>query len=187
MNECIVVFLDFDGVLNGNDELIRKQRARIKNINSEKEVDLILETEENLDQFWASEMVMANIQNFMDSLQGRDIRIVLSTSWKRMKTLEAWNEQFRKIKGWTWEIIGRTPNITEQIVMETVNGYQRTTPRGLEIKTWLSENNWQGRYLILDDDDDMLPEQKDSFIQTNSDLGFTIENKKNVISFLEGK
>lgn len=181
----MIVFLDFDGVLNGNNELIRKTRARAKDPNLEKEIDLVLLTEENLDRMWASEMVMENIQNLIDSLKGIEVRIVLSTSWRSFKNIERWNEQFLKIKGWTFEIIGKTPVLETETEMQTLNGYWRTNPRGLEIKTWLLENNYGGKYLILDDDDDMLPEQKENFIQTNSDLGFSKKDKEKVIEFLE--
>lgn len=181
----MLIFLDYDGVLNGNTELIRKTRARAKDPNLEKEIDLVLLTEENLDRMWASEMVMENIQNLIDSLQGYDVKIVLSTSWRAFKNIQKWNEQFLKIKGWTFEIIGKTPVLETETEMQTLNGYWRTNPRGLEIKTWLLENNYSGKYLILDDDDDMLPEHKENFIQTNSDLGLTKEDVKKIIAFLE--
>jgi hypothetical protein len=45
--------------------------------------------------------------------------------------------------------------------------------RGSEIKYWLDHKDPTARYVILDDDPDMLEEQKCHFIQTCSDKVFT--------------
>ena len=46
--------------------------------------------------------------------------------------------------------------------------------RGDEIKKWLKEHPECDYYLIVDDEDDILPEQKDHLIQTDGNIGFTL-------------
>lgn len=58
------------------------------------------------------------------------------------------------------EILGKTPN---------THGMQT---RGSEIKAYLDEHPEIKYYVILDDEDDMLPEQQDHFIQTDLHTGF---------------
>ena len=86
------------------------------------------------------------------------------------------------------EIIGKTPsNLPRSKYGETV--------RGDEIKFWLSifegsfntenfKNKGTVNYVILDDDNDMLPEQRDNFFKTNFMLGLTEEIKESCIKFL---
>ena len=152
-----------------------------KHRSEEDNINLILNSEESLDKFWASQMDQKNIQNFIDTFAERKPKIVLSTSWRTLKNIKKWNEQFRKIKDWNFEIIDRTPSLEVKKEIQTINGYWRTNPRGLEIKTWIEENNYEGEYLIIDDDDDMLPEQKDFFIHTNTDIGFLKEDCKRIL------
>ncbi len=168
----MIIFLDFDGVLNGMDFLGEQAKKR----KEEDHINLVLNEEEELDKFWASQMDQKNIQNFIDIFAEKKPKIVLSTSWRTLKSVKKWNEQFNKIKDWGFEIIGKTPELETKTDLQTLNGYWRTNPRGLEIKTWIEENNYKGDYLIIDDDDDMLPEQKDFFIQTNTDIGFLKED-----------
>lgn len=60
------------------------------------------------------------------------------------------------------EILDRTEDL----------GYN--TCRGDEIAKYLSDHPEINYYMIIDDEDDMLPEQKDHFIQTNGDVGFNL-------------
>lgn len=49
----------------------------------------------------------------------------------------------------------------------------RETLRGTEIKNWIEKNQPIEKYAIIDDDSDMLPEQMDSFFQTDSYYGLS--------------
>jgi hypothetical protein len=67
-----------------------------------------------------------------------------------------------------------------------------SVPRGIEIKYWLRQNSKslvdQYRYVIIDDDNDMMLWQKDNFIQTDSDKGLTFKLANDCIKILnEGK
>lgn len=48
--------------------------------------------------------------------------------------------------------------------------------RGTEIKEWLDRHKNIKEYLILDDDNDMLPEQKDRFVKTDPMNGFLLQH-----------
>ncbi len=56
--------------------------------------------------------------------------------------------------------------------------------RGYEIKKWLDSHSAIDKYAILDDTDDMLPEQQDSFFQTSFKVGLTDEIARDVINHL---
>jgi hypothetical protein len=47
--------------------------------------------------------------------------------------------------------------------------------RGHEIQAWLRESAEEPRYAIIDDDADMLPEQRPNFFQTSGEYGLTQE------------
>jgi hypothetical protein len=57
------------------------------------------------------------------------------------------------------EVLDRTPVI-------------RDVPRGAEIKAYLEEHPEITYYIIVDDEEDMLPEQLDHFICTDGNTGF---------------
>ena len=77
-------------------------------------------------------------------------KIVISSTW-RLSGLEVMREmwQTRQLSG---EILDITP-------------IKHNVKRGYEIKEWLTNNYYQN-YCIIDDDDDMLPEQLNNFVQT---------------------
>lgn len=59
-------------------------------------------------------------------------------------------------------IIGKT---------KTVDVHDQSYCRGLEIKAWIEENKFQGKFAILDDDSDM-GELKDFLVKCNTYYGF---------------
>jgi len=56
--------------------------------------------------------------------------------------------------------------------------------RGLEIARWIKENNYKGKYVILDDMDEMLKEQKPYFIMTDLWKGLTVNDVEKAIKIL---
>lgn len=65
------------------------------------------------------------------------------------------------------EILGRTEDLWHP---------DHETCRGDEIAKYLADHPEINYYMIVDDEDDILPEQKDHFIQTNGDVGFTLSD-----------
>lgn len=61
------------------------------------------------------------------------------------------------------EILGKT---------DCISGVRR----GAEIKKYLDEHPEINYYMIVDDEDDILPEQMNHFIQTDGDVGFNLSD-----------
>ena len=107
-----------------------------------------------------------------------DCEVVISSSWG-CNDGQTWKALRRK--GFNLKVIGYTEHYeigSDWIV------------RGNSIKKWLEENigydyNKKCRYAILDDDGDMLLEQKDHFVQTDFRHGVTDEHIKKLIKILD--
>ena len=56
-----------------------------------------------------------------------------------------------------------------------ITGISQTRYRGFEIQNYLDTQKDVLSYCILDDDCDMLPEQKDHFFRTDPEIGLTEE------------
>ena len=56
--------------------------------------------------------------------------------------------------------------------------------RGLEIEAWLKAQEGEVRYAIIDDDDDMLPEQRPHFFRTDGVVGLTPKIVESIITHL---
>ena len=114
-----------------------------------------------------------------------DAKIVLSSSWRK-HDLDS-TKEFMNRAGFLFcdKIIGVT--IRAYHYIEKGSNIHLSIPRGVEIKQWIDTNihSIQGKnynrkkkgvdynYVILDDDTDMLLEQKDNFIQTDCMLGLS--------------
>lgn len=106
-------------------------------------------------------------------LNSLDCEVVISSSWG-CDNGQTW-KKLRK-KGFNLKVIGYIDHF-----------YQNWLVRGNEIKKWLNENmkyeDYQ--YAILDDDGDMLLEQKDYFVQTNCVDGLMPEHIEKIKEILE--
>lgn len=82
------------------------------------------------------------------------------------KLLDMWKT--RNLPG---EIIGITPELPEK--------------RGKEIAAWLSKYpNPVERYVIIDDDTDMLEDQMANFVKTDPMFGLTVDDCNKIIKIL---
>ena len=160
-----IMFLDIDGVLNSiNWMKVRNDRT--------KKIDPT-----NID----------NINKFIDY---HACDIVLSSSWRIIYDIGE-IKNYLKSNGLIGNIIDKTPIL-----------YDSEKNRGSEIKLWLTENDYKNDkfvydknklfknlykvpYIIIDDDTDMLYEQKDHFLKTETETGFTKKNyyEANVIMY----
>jgi hypothetical protein len=99
--------------------------------------------------------------------------IVISSTWRTMGV--DWLMGVFEGKGW------RVP----PVISKTPQG--NGVPRGDEIKEWLDGRTYHTgncQYVIIDDDSDMLDEQKEYFVHTDPNLGFTIYDAIRVIDIL---
>lgn len=146
-----IIFLDIDGVLNvipqGHDEFGGIFHPQF---------------EENLKKI----------------IEETGAKIVISSSW-RQNGLEEMKAMWKK-RGLAGEVIDTTPSLylmkggcikfhnnkLEQHPTPRVIGY--SIPRGCEIEYWLNENKKEVEaYVIIDDDNDMLYNQRRNFVKTS--------------------
>lgn len=101
-------------------------------------------------------------------------KVVISSSWRKNRTVDELKLLFNKC-GFIGEIIDKTP-----VLFFGNNDYKYSVPRGCEIKAWLELNKdilnakiEDVRYVILDDDSDMLYWQRDKFLWCDPYCGIT--------------
>ena len=164
-----VVFLDIDGVLNTKEWQGRMTSDTLK------------------DEFGYafSPVAVANLTHIIDETGAE---IVISSSWKFYgvaKLREMWKN--RNLPG---TILDITPNTVSDEVLLNANleEIELGVCRGNEIKEWLSRHKQKvSNYVIIDDFDDLLPEQEEHAVITNTLMGITEKDAEKAIIILEGK
>jgi hypothetical protein len=125
-----ILFLDIDGVLNTREFLrvawFRCDHSRVAQIDPAK---------------------VTLLQQLVDRT-GCDI--VVSSTWRYMLKVIEFRELFSTL-GFTGRIRDRTP-----LSEEWDGAPPRDAPRGLEIAEWLKVNNYDGKFAIVDDAEDMV-------------------------------
>lgn len=153
------IFLDIDGVLNSEqfyEEKTHKERFE--------------EFRKEFEDYVAFKL--ADIDSKAVKLLNKltDIskaKIVVSSSWRSIPNLEL----LFKYVGIKESIFGKTP-------------YLDSRYRGKEINEWLKNIKEPYKYVILDDDNDMLEEQLNNFIQTDWRKGLTDKDVTEAIKIL---
>lgn len=155
-----VIFLDVDGVLNS--EVSREQERN------------------NFDNWMEHEVSEMHVNNLKKIVDVTGAQIVLSSSW-RFDHPKATGRDFiadplmkildRKLKAVGLDIIDVTPDLRGKI-------------RGVEIQDWLDRHSEVERFVILDDDVDMMEEQKPFFVNTTFKNGLTEEMANKAIEIL---
>lgn len=157
------------------------------------DIDGVIATPESIiDGYWG--LVSARQEQLRKIIDATDAKIVLSSSW-RLHNLEE-TKKYMNEKGFLFcdKIIG----ITIRAYHYIEKGVHLSIPRGVEIKQWIDTNihsnngkDWNKKqlgidfqYVILDDDKDMLLEQKDNFVRCISTKGLTSELTKKAIQIL---
>jgi len=148
-----IIFLDIDGVLNS--EIWFSKTAHLKG-----------------DSVFFDPRSIKVLNHITDETGAK---IVVSSSWRNGRSVSALQELL-SLMGVTGEIIGKTPRLQ----FTGLEGYDYSIPRGNEIKAWLETNKdvlsvkmSKVKYLILDDDTDMLYWQREKFIQVDPYCGLT--------------
>ncbi len=111
-----------------------------------------------------------NVANLNKLIQNIDIEIVLSSTWRLCYPLPVING-FLKAVGFKGLVMSRTESI--------IAAYHR----GEEIQAWLNKNPDVDSFVILDDDSDMA-HLIDHLVQTNPEVGLTVEDINKVLLFL---
>ncbi len=168
MNEKMkkIVFLDIDGVLNTRDWHSRMTKDTPR------------------DEFgWVFDPVA--VENLAHIINETGANIVVSSSWKYLgmtKLKEMWD--IRNLPG---DLLDITPNtISDEILLNAnLDEIELGVCRGNEIKEWLSKHKGEvSNYVIIDDFDDLLPEQMCHAVITNTLIGITESDAEKAIKIL---
>jgi hypothetical protein len=182
-----IIFLDIDGVLNHQNWY----EYRHKNI------DMKLLSEEYPKYEFDPNSV--ECLNWITDATGA--KIVVSSSWRHGRTVEQLKELLTSV-GVTGEVIDKTPSFGSPTRYDSVEKPVYTIPRGCEIDYWLDTQDFQrinwsieiqkeyaakskiSNYIILDDDSDMLYNQREHYFKTFTLSGLNVEIAKKAIFFL---
>lgn len=156
-----VLFLDIDGVLNSSNE----------------DSDIVLETDGRYGPYEPS-----LVENLNELFANVDVKVVVSSTWRFGETIESMQEILDSI-GLKCEVIGLTKDHRES-----------WSVRGNEIRRFIDEHQEllgyrhsyeYKNYLIIDDDSDMLFEQRNNFIRTDNCIGVTRAEVATMIAFYQ--
>lgn len=149
------LFLDFDGVLNCS----RTFGEPVNGIVHPKIDPIDPECIRNLNRVTLSYHLSLNI--------------VVSSTWRKTRTIKELDDLLEDhgLKG--FNVIDKTPVLNKR--------------RGYEIRDWLLDHPEYnaGLWCIVDDDNDMLPEQQERFVQTTFKDGLTFEKAKDIMRILK--
>lgn len=161
-----LIFLDIDGVLNTRDWHSRMTKDTPR------------------DEFgWVFDPVA--VENLGHIIKETGAAIVISSSWKFLgmaKLREMW-----KIRNLPGTLLDITPNTVSDEVLLNANldEMELGVCRGNEIKEWLSRHKGEvSNYVIIDDFDDLLPEQENHVVLTDSLIGITEWDAEKAIRIL---
>ena len=166
MGERKIIFLDIDGVLNTKWWYTQMDRN----------------TPKDKYGYAFDPNAVANLKRILDET-GADI--VISSSWKSFGFSEL--EEMWQDRGLPGELIGITPNSVsdEMLLNADLDHIELFSIRGMEIKEWLSRHGKRvSHYVIIDDMDNMLPEQQPHFVHTDPEIGISKENAAQAITIL---
>lgn len=168
MNKGKIIFLDIDGVLNTE----RHHKYCYENgLDNSDEYGYVFDP-----------VAVKNLERIVNET-GADI--VISSSWKYSglsTLLDMWSD--RALPG---RVIDTTPDTEsdEFLLHADLENFEFLGCRGYEIKEWLlAHGKTVSQYAILDDEQEMLPDQQSHFVQTNPTVGITEEDAEKAIAIL---
>ena len=163
-----ILFLDIDGVLNTerqHDRCVNEGIVPVDNFG-----------------YAFDPVAVANLEWIV---QETGAEIVISSSWK-LWGLGAMQRMWTR-RGLPGKVIDITPSTESDEMLLSVDLVYMDIPaiKGSEIKEWLSAHGKNvSRYAILDDEQEMLPEQQSHFVRTNPAVGITEEATEKAITIL---
>lgn len=158
------IFLDIDGVLNNLTWLRSEEHLLIPKT---------LDNNSRNPHYWFEPRA---VELLNEIIRKTNAHIVVSSSWRIGKSVEQLQNIFREV-GIISLPIDKTPRLG---FISTDDGYSASVPRGNEIKAWMEMNKdilgdkmTKVKYVILDDDGDMLYWQRNNFIHVDPYVGIT--------------
>lgn len=125
------------------------------------------------------------VANLAKIIEETGAEIVISSSWKNIGFVELQN--MWRDRGLPGKLVDITPDyMSDEILLkEDSANVDYLYERGSEIQGWLLlHGDDVGRYVIIDDMDDILPEQQFHFVQTDPEVGITYDDVKKVVHLL---
>jgi len=165
-----IIFLDIDGVLNP----IHYMNCMYK---LWKASDNEIKSHDEFGQLFLSHSCEA-LKKIIDETGAK---LVISSTWRMAGIIEMVNMwKHRNLAG---EIVGITPTEIDVVDSNKAKFYDEVC-RGHEIDLWIKRMDFKGNYIIIDDTPDMLKEQEQFFIKTNSFIGLTFKDADKAIKLL---
>ncbi len=144
----MIFFLDMDGVINTSRVAVSKPGDQAFSLYGH--IDPICV---NYINRWA---------DIIDTSYGESTRIVLTSTWRARHSNYSTVDMM--LSGMGVSPPAHHDFATRRTAM-SINGV--TDMRGFQINDWLREHPEETNWIIIDDDGDMMDEQKDRFIQTH--------------------
>lgn len=166
-----LIFLDIDGVLNHQLFYEKYYKDGKNNTGVEHPLD-------DLDP--------TRIEFLNQLIKDTDAKVVISSTWRKYYTVEQL-QGFLEARGFKGEIIGVTPSLGIKVHKNSKDAYIPSMPRGVEIYSYLQDNQDDNMsYVILDDDSDMMLWQTNNFFHVDSYAGLTPNIVYKATRFLKG-
>jgi hypothetical protein len=169
-----LIFLDIDGVMN-NELFYTTKHQHIRHKEAKEDAP---------EGSWDIDERCVILLNHI--INKTKAKVVISSSWRSSYSIEEFQTIFEYL-GFRGEIISKTPHLVFRSSVE----YNYSVPRGCEIKAWLELNkNILGdkmsktKYVILDDDSDMLYWQRNNYFLVDGYTGLTPNLAYRVIKYL---
>jgi hypothetical protein len=176
-----IIFLDIDGVFNCQLFYKSQEYDDYKQAKKQLRKDVKKERIDRLD-YYSGQICKERIKWFSDLCEEIDAEVVISSTWRLGKTIDELQE-IMDYCGGSFKIISKTERL----------GYER----GIEISKWLKDNikpETHGchyydfhKYVIIDDDSDMLLNQRFNFFQTDNYSGLTPNTCYRIKRFITGQ
>lgn len=168
-----IIFLDIDGVLNSHRSFMAKVGQPVAIPQADWSMKRMAEVQaKQLDP-----VAVALLNRLTDA--DPTIKLVISSTHRLFAYRDGKLQlnllrDYMRILGVTGEVIDATPRLEPDLT------------RGQEIDAWLSISCPLAvkRFIIIDDDADMLPTQMNRFVQTDAEIGFSIKDVKLVQGLL---
>lgn len=123
-------------------------------------------------------------------IEATDAQIIISSSWKIPFEGETDEMVLNSLKE-MWEtrqypgrIDGAIPNLTFQEILDMHCDDDFVCHKGFEIEQWLRQHPKCTSYVIIDDEEIVLPKHKSHFIQTDRMVGLQEEDADRAIEIL---
>lgn len=174
-----IIFLDIDGVLN--HELWFKSKKHSMLNKEVTKLDREGKREEAKELYDLSMFDPEKIELLNSLIDDTGAKIVVSSSWRKNRSLEELEYLLNERLNIRGEVIGKTPVLHYQPLPN--EDYDYSVPRGCEIKAWLEINKGilgqkmsKVKHVILDDDSDFLYWQRYNYVRVDRYCGLTSTN-----------